>query len=53
MYKNAATLEKRVYKVPEEIDREIARLKLTAMGVRIDQLTEEQRAYLSSWTEGT
>ncbi|MGC8826536.1 MAG: adenosylhomocysteinase [Anaerolineae bacterium] len=53
MYKNAASLEKRVYKVPEEIDREIARLKLTAMGVRIDQLTEEQKAYLASWTEGT
>jgi len=46
-------LEKRVYAVPEEIDREIARLKLAAMRVSIDQLTEEQRQYLASWTHGT
>ncbi len=42
-----------VYTVPHEIDDEIARLKLAAMGVRIDELTEEQRAYLSSWEAGT
>ena len=42
-----------VYPVPVEIDQEIARLKLAALGVRIDELTEEQRKYLSSWEEGT
>jgi adenosylhomocysteinase len=50
---NAATLERRVYPVPEEIDREIARLKLETMGVSIDELTEEQAKYLASWDEGT
>jgi len=39
--------------VPEEIDKEIARLKLATMGVDIDQLTEEQAKYLESWDEGT
>ena len=53
MLKNADKLEKRVYNVPEEIDREIARLKLEAMGVRIDKLTDEQVKYLGSWEEGT
>jgi adenosylhomocysteinase len=42
-----------VYPVPEDIDREIARIKLDAMGVEIDTLTEEQIAYLNSWEEGT
>ena len=42
-----------VYPVPAEIDNEIARLKLASIGVRIDELTEEQRKYLSSWEEGT
>jgi len=42
-----------VYVVPQEIDEEIARLKLASLGVRIDELTEEQRKYLSSWEEGT
>jgi adenosylhomocysteinase len=46
-------LESRVYDVPEEIDREIARLKLETMGIEIDRLTEEQARYLSSWDEGT
>jgi adenosylhomocysteinase len=46
-------LEKRVYSVPKEIDREIARLKLTAMGIEIDTLTDEQKRYLISWKEGT
>jgi adenosylhomocysteinase len=50
---NAGALERRVYPVPEEIDREIARLKLETMGVRIDRLTEEQERYLASWDEGT
>jgi adenosylhomocysteinase len=50
---NAANLERRVYPVPEEIDKEIARLKLETMGVAIDQLTEEQAKYLASWDEGT
>lgn len=53
MVKFADTLEKRVYSVPEEIDRDIARLKLDAMAVTIDTLTEQQIAYLNSWEEGT
>ncbi len=53
MVKNADKLEKRVYSVPAEIDAEIARLKLAAMGVTIDTLTEEQVKYLNSWEEGT
>jgi adenosylhomocysteinase len=53
MVKNAATLEKRVYSVPAEVDAEIARIKLDAMGVKIDTLTEEQVKYLNSWEEGT
>jgi adenosylhomocysteinase len=51
--KNHATLEKRVYDVPEEIDKEIARLKLAAMEVNIDVLTPEQEKYLASWESGT
>jgi adenosylhomocysteinase len=50
---NAASLEKRVYGVPTEIDEEIARLKLATMGVEIDTLTEDQARYLASWDEGT
>ncbi len=50
---NAEHLERKVYDVPEEIDREIARLKLETMGVGIDRLTDEQARYLSSWDEGT
>ncbi len=50
---NAASLERTVYTVPEEIDREIARLKLETMGIAIDTLTEEQARYLASWDEGT
>ncbi len=50
---NAGTLERKVYPVPEEIDKEIARLKLETMGIAIDQLTEEQAKYLASWDEGT
>jgi adenosylhomocysteinase len=50
---NADRLESRVHGVPEDIDREVARLKLAAMGVEIDQLTDEQAAYLASWEHGT
>jgi adenosylhomocysteinase len=50
---NAGSLERKVYAVPDEIDREIARLKLATMGVDIDKLTEEQAKYLASWNEGT
>jgi adenosylhomocysteinase len=50
---NAATLEKRVYDVPDEIDKEVAQLKLHAMGIAIDTLTAEQERYLNSWEEGT
>jgi adenosylhomocysteinase len=53
MVKNADQLAKKVYTVPDAIDREIARLKLDAMGVTIDTLTEEQVKYLNSWEEGT
>ncbi len=53
MAANAKTLEKNVYTVPQEIDTEIARLKLEALGVQIDTLTDEQKRYLASWQEGT
>jgi adenosylhomocysteinase len=53
LVKNAATLEKRVYSVPEDIDREVARLKLRAMGMKVDTLTPEQKSYLESWEAGT
>ena len=51
--KNAKTLTKEVYPVPEDIDKEIARLKLKSMGVKIDKLTPAQEKYISSWHEGT
>jgi adenosylhomocysteinase len=51
--KNKEKLSNKVYKVPEEIDREIARLKLLSMGVKIDFLTTEQETYLNSWESGT
>jgi adenosylhomocysteinase len=53
MAQNAKQLENRVYDVPDDIDAEVARLKLKAMGIQIDTLTEEQQRYLSSWEEGT
>lgn len=53
MVKNFKKLEKKVYSVPEEIDRKIAFLKLRAMGIRIDALTAEQKKYLGSWEMGT
>ena len=51
--RNAGKLKATVHPVPEDIDRQVARLKLTAMGVVIDSLTEEQKKYLASWEEGT
>ena len=53
MAKNSGELENKVYAVPDDMDREIARLKLEAMGIQIDVLTEEQIKYLNSWEEGT
>jgi adenosylhomocysteinase len=53
MVKNADKLENTVYGVPEEIDNEIARIKLEAMGINIDKLTAEQEKYLHSWEHGT
>jgi len=53
MVKYHSSLQKRVYTVPEDIDREIARLKLASMGVAIDVLTAEQDTYLHSWEMGT
>ena len=51
--KNNGKLKAKVYSVPEEIDRQIARLKLDSMGIHIDTLTPEQQKYLASWQEGT
>lgn len=53
LVKNGPKLEKRVYGVPEEVDREIARLKLLSMGIKIEGMTEEQEIYQRSWQEGT
>jgi len=53
MIKNADKLEKKVYSVPAEIDAEIARLKLEAMEIKVDKLSNEQLKYLNSWQEGT
>ncbi len=53
LVQRGSNLEKRVYTVPEDIDREIARMKLETLGVKIDKLTKEQREYLASWEMGT
>ena len=53
LVKNHSSLDKRVYPVPEELDRKVARMKLESMGVKIDRLTPEQEHYLASWSEGT
>ena len=50
---NLATLEPKVYDIPDEIDREVARLKLESMGISIDPMTPEQLAYSRSWESGT
>lgn len=51
--KNKGKLEPKVYVLPKELDTEVAKIKLAAMGIAIDKLTKEQKTYLSSWTEGT
>lgn len=53
LVQNHASLEKKVYSVPLELDRRVAKLKLESMGVKIDRLTPEQEEYLASWSEGT
>jgi adenosylhomocysteinase len=53
LVKNKDRLEVKVHNVPREIDERVARVKLESMGIQIDELTEEQRKYLSSWSEGT
>jgi len=53
LVKKGEKLEKKVYKVPEEIDRSIAKLKLDSLGVKIDKLTKKQKIYLKSWEMGT
>jgi adenosylhomocysteinase len=53
MVRNSDNLEKTVHSVPEDVDREIARIKLAEMGVKIDTLSAEQEKYLSSWEAGT
>ncbi|MEW5807782.1 MAG: adenosylhomocysteinase [Acidobacteriota bacterium] len=53
LVKNHSRLERKVYPVPEKIDQEVARLKLSTMGIKIDTLSTGQRRYLSTWTEGT
>jgi adenosylhomocysteinase len=53
MVKNHATLEKKVYTVPVDLDKRVAKLKLESMGIKIDRLTPEQEEYLASWNEGT
>jgi len=50
---HAKTLSKDVHRIPAELDKEIARLKLQAMGIAIDMLTPAQQKYLSSWDMGT
>src|SRR5689334_13289198 len=53
LVKNYKSLEKRVFAVPVELDKRVARLKLEAMGIKIDKLTPQQEEYLASWSEGT
>jgi adenosylhomocysteinase len=53
LVKNRGKLKPAVYPVPEDIDKEVARLKLAAMGIAIDSLTPAQQKYLNSWQEGT
>src|SRR5215470_2606336 len=53
LVKNHSSLEKKVFPVPEELDKRVAKLKLESMGIKIDRLTPEQEEYLASWSEGT
>ncbi len=51
--KNHKSLDKRVYRVPDDLDKRVAKLKLESMGIKIDKLTPEQEEYLAGWSEGT
>ncbi len=53
MAKNHASMENKVYSVPEELDKQVAKMKLESMGFSIDRLTPEQEEYLAGWSEGT
>jgi adenosylhomocysteinase len=53
IFKNHKKLRNKVYSIPEKIDKNIAKLKLKSMGIKIDKLTKEQKKYLSSWEMGT
>jgi adenosylhomocysteinase len=53
LVKNKGLLKPGIHSIPEELDKEIARLKLQAMGITIDSLTPEQIEYINSWTSGT
>ena len=53
MVKNYKSLEKKVYRVPDDLDKRVAKLKLESMGIKIDKLTPEQEEYLAGWSEGT
>ncbi len=53
MWKNKGKLEAKIYQLPENLDIQIAKLKLIAEGVTIDSLTSKQKSYLNSWKEGT
>jgi adenosylhomocysteinase len=53
LVKNHTTLEKKVYAVPTDLDKRVAKLKLESVGIKIDRLTPEQEEYLASWSEGT
>ncbi len=53
LVKNYKSLEKKVFKVPDELDKRVAKLKLESLGIKIDKLTPEQEEYLAGWSEGT
>jgi adenosylhomocysteinase len=53
MVQNHSKLENKCFPVPQELDKQVARMKLESMGVKIDRLTPEQERYLASWSEGT
>src|SRR4030081_820119 len=53
MVRNHSKLEKTVYKVPDDLDKRVAKLKLESMGIKIDRLSPEQEEYLAGWSEGT
>ena len=53
LVQHAEGLDRAVHTVPVGIDEDVARLKLQSMGIEIDELTEEQQAYLRSWEQGT